>query len=443
MLTKHVKSLFTTFAIDRRGNISTIAALSMPVLVGFLGLGAETASWYNGKRALQNAADSAAIAAATNADASTYDEEAKAVAARYGFQHGVDGVSVTAVNNAACPDGSNKCYSVTISRLQPMILAQVTGYSGDGTVNGSPAKLIAAKAVAIQGLAPREYCVLALASSGDPEALRTNGAPKADLSGCSVMSNSAARCNGHNLKAEYGDAFGTNNGCGKKQNSNIPKVTDPYAGLTSNIPSNNCSSYPVAPKKKKDPDLPPENLLSGTKTDSVIQMCGDVELAGPTTIAGASGASTVLVIYNGSLDLKGHTLQTQNGSALTIVFAGDDNSRTHAPIGSGTFDYKAPTTGPWKGVAMYQKPSLTGGVDIEEAGNQPTWSITGLVYLPKASVTFSGAVNKSSYGKSCFGLVVDNLTINGTGSILAHGECDEAGLELPHSDVPTRGELVS
>lgn len=442
MLTRHVKALFTNLAIDRRGNISTVAALSMPVLVGFLGLGAETASWYNGKRALQNAADSAAIAAATNGDSSSYADEAKAVAARYGYQHGVDGVTVTAVNNAPCPDGSNKCYAVTISRLQPMILAQVTGYDGDGTVNGNPAKLIAAKAVAIQGLAPREYCVLALASSGDPEALRSNGAPKANLSGCSVMSNSNARCNGHDLQADFGDAFGTNSGCGKKKTSNVPKLDDPYAGLTAGVPSQSCSSYPVAPKKHNDPALPSSNVLGGTETRSVIPMCGDVELSSDLTIAGGS-AGSILLIRNGSLNLKGHTLKTQNGSALTIIFTGDDNSRNHAPIGNGTFDYQAPTSGAWKGVAMYQHPSLTGGVNITEAGNQPTWSITGLVYLPKASVTLSGAVNKSSYGKSCFGLVVDNLTINGTGSILAQDECDEAGLVLPHADVPTRGELVS
>jgi hypothetical protein len=443
MLTKHVKSLFTTFAVDRRGNISTVAALSMPVIVGFLGLGAETASWYNGKRALQNAADSAAIAAATNADSSSYADEAKAVAARYGYQDGVDGVTVTAVNNAPCPDGSNKCYAVTISRLQPMILAQVTGYSGDGTINGNPAKMIAAKAVAIQGLAPREYCVLALASSGDPEALRTNGAPNSDLSGCSVMSNSSARCTGHDLKADYGDAFGTNNGCGKKKNSNVPKLADPYAGLASSIPSQTCSSYPVGPKKKQDPALPASNVLGGTETRTLIPMCGDVELSSDVTIAAGGSGGAVLLIRNGSLNLNGHTLKTQNGSALTVIFTGDDNSRSHAPIGKGTFDYQAPTTGPWKGVAMYQHPGLTGGVDIEGAGNEPTWTITGLVYLPKASVTFSGAVNKSSYGKSCFGLVVDNVTFNGTGSILAHSECDEAGLELPHSNVPTRGELVS
>ena len=66
-----------------------------------------------------------------------------------------------------------------------------------------------------------------------------------------------------------------------------------------------------------------------------------------------------------------------------------------------------------------------------------------LVYMPKASVTFSGAVSKASNGASCFGLVVDTVRINGTGSILNHGECAEAGVVLPYSVMPARGELVS
>jgi hypothetical protein len=105
-------------------------------------------------------------------------------------------------------------------------------------------------------------------------------------------------------------------------------------------------------------------------------------------------------------------------------------------------DISAPTTGAWKGVAIYQDPSLTSGIDVSAAGNSPTWDITGLVYLPHASVTFSGAVNKASNGQSCFALVVDNVTINGTGSILANGQCAAAGLALPTGNVPGRGQLV-
>jgi hypothetical protein len=109
----------------------------------------------------------------------------------------------------------------------------------------------------------------------------------------------------------------------------------------------------------------------------------------------------------------------------------------------GTLDIAAPTSGVWSGVAIYQNPSLTMGVDISAAANIPTWDISGLVYLPHSSVTFSGAVNKSSNGQSCFVLVVDNITINGTGSILSHGGCGPAGLAMPQGTVPGRGQLVN
>jgi hypothetical protein len=82
-------------------------------------------------------------------------------------------------------------------------------------------------------------------------------------------------------------------------------------------------------------------------------------------------------------------------------------------------------------------------VDIAAAGNSPTWNITGLVYLPHSNVTFSGAVNKSSNGQSCFALVIDTLRINGTGSILSTGGCAAAGLTMPSGEVPGRGELVN
>ena len=156
------------------------------------------------------------------------------------------------------------------------------------------------------------------------------------------------------------------------------------------------------------------------------------------TVTTASPGS-VLVIENGQLDTNGVTLKTAANSALTIIFSGTAGSYTHAPTGGGTLDFPAPTSGTWQGIAIYQDPALTTGVDISAAGNSPTWDITGVVYLPHSSVTFSGAVNKSSNGASCFELVVDNITINGTADILPKGECVAAGLNLPRGTVGTVG----
>jgi Flp pilus assembly protein TadG len=443
VLRQSLQKLAKALVGDERGNIGIISAFVLPSLLAAFGLSFETAHWYQMQRLMQNAADSAAIAAATNAS-SSYASEAIAVAAQYGFQNGSNNATVTATNVAACPSGGTNCYRVTISEPTPLVLEQLVGYKGDTTLSGNvPAKMLTATAIAVQGTTPRAYCLFALASSG-AQGITANGVPNANLQGCNVMSNTSAVCNGHNLNAGYGDAHGTSSGCGANQRSNVPVMSDPYAYLASNIPANPCNSYPQEPAKKKDPVLPSSNQLSGSlNLSGRTIMCGDVQLTGNVSLTTRSPGA-VLVIENGQLDTNGYTLQSLAGAGITVVFSGDNSSGyTHAPTGGGTLDIAAPTSGPWSGVAIYQDPSLTSGVNISAAGNSPTWDITGLVYLPHSSVTFSGAVNKSSNGYTCFDLVVDNVTINGTGSILDEGQCAQAGLTLPTANVPTRGGLVA
>jgi Flp pilus assembly protein TadG len=424
---------------SKRANVATMAALLAPVLVGGLGLGAETANWYLTERAMQNAADEAAVAAASNGGP-TYANEAFAVSANYGYQDGTNNVTVTATNSAPCPGGGNNCYGVTVTTKVPLYLAQVIGFGGNTTINGNGAERLSATAIATTNKTPRQYCILALNSIGS--SIIGNGVPNTNLAGCDTMSNADAVCNGHDTGADYGDAHLTNNGCGVVQESNVPTVPDPYTGLATNIPPNTCGgNYPQEPAKKSDPALPSSNQWGTDQSlNGNVQICGDLQLTSDVTINAPNGA--VLVIQNGQLDTNGHTIRTANGSALTIVYSGDNGSYTHGPTGGGTLDIQAPTSGPWSGVAMYQDPSLTTGVNQYDAGNSPTWNITGLVYMPHADVTFKGAVNKSSNGSDCFAMVVGNITIDGTGAILSHGGCTQAGLTMPTGYPPGRGVLV-
>jgi len=259
------------------------------------------------------------------------------------------------------------------------------------------------------------------------------------------MSDSQADCNGSSLNADAGMAAGTNNGCGIKQYSNVPVVTDPYANLAAKIPKNTCGSYPQEPGKHGAP-LPTSNLWTGSKfLSGSAQICGDMQLTGNVTIQTTDQSGAVLVIENGQLDLNGYTLSTSNGSALTIIFSGDNGGAyTHAPTGNGTLDVQAPTSGSWSGVALYQDPSLQNGVNVSYAGNNPTWDLTGLVYMPHSSTTFSGAINKSSNGAACFVMITGSVLINGTGSIYATSPagCKDAGLIMPTATIPGRAELV-
>jgi Flp pilus assembly protein TadG len=421
------------FYCDENGASIVMIALLLPALIGAMGLAAEVSYWRWLHQGMQNASDAAAIAAATTTG-SNYTAIGQSVAAQYGYMNGSKSVTVSVQNPSTAPGCSSNCYVVTITDKVPLFLSQVVGYAG---TNGEGTTTITATSVATSAES-YPFCILALATSGVADGITSNGAPFANLNGCNVMSNTSAVCNGHNLNANFGDAHGTDNGCGITQNSNQPTVSDPYSGLATNIPPNTCGgNYPQKPSKKKDPPLPASNQWSGSESvNGTKVVCGDQQLTGNTTMN-----NTVLVIENGQLDTNGYTLEGQN---LTIVFSGTNSgSYQHIPAGGGTLKIDASTSGDWSGVAIYQDPSLTNNVNISAAGNSPTWDISGLVYLPHSSVTLSGAVNKSASGAICFEMVIDNITINGTGDIFAHdNQCTLAGLNtLPEGG--RRGMLVN
>jgi len=83
------------FRRDRRGNIAIMFGLMAPVLLGGMGLAMESAYWYVDQRGMQNAADAAALAAATDGT-SNYQTTANAVAAQYGYTNGANNATVSA-----------------------------------------------------------------------------------------------------------------------------------------------------------------------------------------------------------------------------------------------------------------------------------------------------------------------------------------------------------
>ena len=437
---------FASILADSRGNVMLLSALAMPVLVGMAGLAIEGGNWYQMKRQMQNAADSAAIAAATNNNAARYGNEARAVASRYGFTHGVNDTTVTTSNTAPCPGGGSTCYSVTITRNVSLVFSRLVGFAGSATVGTRPAIALNSVAVANRVAVVREYCILALNNIGT--SLTANGAPNANLNGCNVMSNANATCNGSDLDALIGDAAGINNGCGATANSNVPVLADPYASKAVNIPSDTCGSYPQATlhnNGKTVTSAGSATVISGTynNTGNWI-ICGDLVLGGNVTL---TGSSVAIIIYNGRLLTNNNTLLTASGAGATVIFAGNSTTHAHIPTTTGVIDIKAPTSGVWKGVALYQDPnmSLNSNLDIDYRGSNPStpvWNISGIVYLPKSNVTFSGVVNHASNGNACLVLVIHTLLVNGNGTLFDQSTCPPNELDEPVNNIIDRGRLV-
>ena len=419
------------------GAISVITALVLPAFIGTLGLGIEVSYWLLHNRSLQNAADSAVIAA-SQAGAGGYAAQAKAVSRHYGLVDGTNGVTVAASNTATCPGGGATCYSVTIANTVPSYVGALVNYLGTATVNGIKSTRISAIAIASPGSVSHEYCLIALASTPGTLGVDSKGSPKADLTGCGVRSNSNMNCAGHDLNATFGDATGTNGGCGATQSSGVAgSFVDPYGSKAASLPADPCGGH--FPKLGA---LSAGNIWSGAKTlTSTTTICGDLQLIGNVTITAPSDA--VLIIRNGQLALSGFKLQTAAGSGLALVFTGVNSaSHSHMPSGSGGLDISAPTTGTWSGIALYQDPALSVNVAMPNAGSQPTWAFSGLIYLPRVDLNFSGAVGKSSAGAQCTVIIANTIALNGTGFVLSTMACGTAGLTTPTNGVTGRGMLT-
>lgn len=438
------------FTSDRHGSVSPMLTLLLIPIIGMLGMATEASSWFFAQRSMQAAADAAAMAAATNGCASTipacvtaktpyYDTEARSVATKFGFTNGTANTTVAATNAAPCPAPAttSDCYRVTITRLMPLNLTRIVGFNGDSNLDGGRAQSVQATAIASPKLKDT-YCLLALAAGGPSvEGIRCNGCNRADLSGCRVGTNGRARCNGGNLNADGSDAVGNQSNCaaGGAGTTGVPHIDDPYTGLAAKVPSDPCSTY-----SDKVETVTTLTLGATPKT-----YCGGVTFSNGVTIT-TPPEGGVIVVRKGSLTIPGgKTLRTASGSSLTIIFSGPSGSGVnHILSGGGTVDFPAPPPGgDWSGVAVYQDPALTTGVNWTAAGNSPTWNITGLIYLPRAEVTLNGTVNKASNGHNCFALVVDTFRSNGTTTFLEkQTECPQAGLKPPTGVTETRTVLV-
>lgn len=428
----------TRFGRRDAGNVSAIMAVLIVPVVGAMGMATEASNWFLTARSAQNAADSAALAAGNNGGSTTYTYEGQAAAAKYGFTDGQGNVTVAIASGQTCPDGSASCYQATITKKLPIYLTHLAGFGGDTTIGSSPAKQVQVLAMAEPIPVPTANCSLNLGTSS--QAFRTNGGNSINLSGCTVYSNGGTTCNGHSTQAASVNAVTSSdpNCPGSAVNALLgTAISDPYAAQASNIsvpPVSSCTS---------------PSALTGnvTLTASSIRVCGSGwSVAGSGTITTPSSGTTIYVV-DGDLNLNNATVATASGSGVTIVFTGTNSaSISHTITGKGTLNIESPDASSgsaWAGYTIYGDPSLTQNVDMTLAGSQQNLYLSGIVYFPHSNLTLNGAVNKSSYGYSCFTLVDLTLLVNGGGWIFqnSQSQCSQQGSTQTFGKV-VRVELV-
>ena len=453
------------FHNDTRANVLAVVALSLIPLIGALALGSEAASWNVTNRGMQNAADSAAVAAATAGYSgnTAYTAEGYTVAARYGFTgsdhtsgcttRSVDCVSV--LNGQTCPDATTGCYQVTISQPQALLLTQVlslVGFNGDTTVGvgGAHAIAISATSVAEIKQVNSPACLLAL-QTGTGYGITINGGSKGNLAGCTMASASSLACNGANGSMGAGlilyVSSPKNANCTPTQST--PSILDPYAAtLPSTTAPPGCNQLTALQAANLTTaiisSLPLVNGSACLSFNGNVNLVGDA--SGNVTTPGS--VPTQIYINNGSLNGSatlvsadggpGPNGTTLAGAGATLIFSGTTGGQLSS---STNLNLSSPQTGIWAGFTIVDP--LAGSISY--SGNTPTWDLSGIVYFPNMDLKFSGVPNKAGSGYNCFILVTNTVQFNGTAQLYANptSGCKSQGSNPPQILTGFRAPLVS
>ena len=412
---------------DKRGNAMIIAAAALPLLIGSAGLATDTIQWALWKRQLQRAADSAAIAgvyersgsdsattgvpAAVNKDLSLNQHTGMALQSGY-----------PAITYPADSGANKNQVKVVLAVKRPLAFSQMF-------MTNAPLIKTTAQAATVGSAG--EFCVLSLQNNSKTGIQATGSA--SIVMDCGMMTNSTSTNSAAGQGSSSVTATTLAAAGGIQQSSNwhvgsyqpySPALADPYASLTPD--SNDFSSCASSP---------PSLSINNTNTGLVVSggACySSLSIGSNRTLTLKDGT---YVISGGSVNIQG-TLNLINATILLT----NKTAGAGQPIGSfnmnasGQLNGSAPTSGKWKGMAIYQDRRAT---DDAPTGNitssspnkingNSTNKITGVVYFPSQQLTYEGNGTGSA---TCTQFVAKRIYWSGNSGLNNFtANCDLAGI---------------
>jgi Flp pilus assembly protein TadG len=369
---------------SQSGNVAIIAALGMPMLVGFCGLGIDIAYWFQGSRQLHAAADIAAYDASVSLNEGGSGSTLTAAATTGATTNGWNSASGTITVNNPPTSGTHKN-----SKSVEVILTENMPRYFTALFSTSTVPIQARAVVTTQG--EHDACVLALNPSA-ADAITVSGAATLNASNCDVVSNSTSS-SGILIKGSGSvttpclvSAGGVSvQGAGKYTVNNCTTATtnatpaaDPYAGVAEPTHSGACITY------TNQTTLSPGYYCNGLSIGSVANVTlqpGTYWLGGGFSVGNSAKVT---------------------GSGVTIFVTSGYNVSIG---GAATVTLSAPTSGTYSGIAFFGDRS---GGGTNTIGNSAAGNITGVLYFPSQAIDYSGATSNNS---SCTELIAYTIDI--------------------------------
>lgn len=390
------------FAGDERGAAAVVVALSMSGLLGFAALATDVGVWYADLRSVQGATDAAAYSASVeyqNSGSITDAQDvAKAVAGQGGFVNGAGGVTVT-VNMPPTAGG----YKGVTGAAEVIIAKRETLVFSTGFLQTAIAR---SRAVAMPGSAGSgSFCALALDANAET-GLTINGAVALNLGSCGLYVDAS----GANAMVTKGGAVALTAGAlsvvggvssaghpainvtGQSNIGTASVLTDPYASTP--VPAAGpCASGPV----------------SGVFSPGTY--CSGISLTGGTSTLSPG----VYVIPVGqSFSLAGNAVVNGTGGVTIILEGSSANAASVSVAGTSTLNLKAPTSGTYAGLAIFQDPKAPSTLGVANSfGGNSTVNVTGAMDFSNQDVTFAGVPTTST----CTQLIAWQITFSGASTL--------------------------
>jgi Flp pilus assembly protein TadG len=135
---------------------------------------------------------------------------------------------------------------------------------------------------------------------------------------------------------------------------------------------------------------------------------GGISLSGPSpgTVTLMPG---IYYMQGGGFSISGGL--SVSGSGVTIYNAPVKNNESVSLSGNGSLTLSPPTSGAYKGIAIFQERSATAEVDITGNGSM---NLTGTIYAAGATVELTGNGGSNVMGSQ---IIADSMTVTGNGSV--------------------------
>ena len=390
---------------DRRGNVLAIAGAALPLLVGAAGLATDTINWTLWKRELQRAADSAAIAGVYELSAGATEAEAEAAVGHdltINQHTGMELVATYPKVEFLGDDGQMR------DRVE--VVLAVKKKLPFSSLFMADAPTIIARATAATVPIGNDPCVHALETSAAQSGIMITGNAEINMPDCTLHSNSPSSNNSayatgsSDVIADTVSAVG-----GIQQSANwdvnsydpyAPSIDDPFKSVTPDPADMRCAGNNVT--KGKNTEWVPSELNENTNLSNSLDNNGNQANCFSSL---SVGSNQTLTLPAGTYYINGGNANIQGNiscSGCTIVLTNIDPAPT-ATIGSfdvnasAQLNLTAPTSGTYKGIAVYQDrraqdgPSKTNKIN----GNSDS-VITGALYFPNQELDYNGTGNTTA-----------------------------------------------